>query len=104
MKRFTGLTIVLVTLALTGCSSSSDVSGHPSNDDGGYQQALGCTSVQSKPSGEIYAQDRVTCTTAAGDVTVYTFAGPEARDNWRGVAEQLGSKVLREGDTWLAVE
>jgi hypothetical protein len=68
------------------------------------QDELGCDSLSPAETEELYVQELHECERDGETTSVYTFASSGARDSWREIAEEFGTQVVAEGDTWLEVD
>jgi uncharacterized lipoprotein YajG len=99
MKRIIALAIAI--LVLGGCASKE-----ATNENAGAttsvatpSSAEGCTVTETE---EMYVAEMYAC--ADRSTRVYVFSTSSARDNWRKAAEEFGSVVVGQGDTWLEVK
>lgn len=98
MYRTIALAAAVLTLA--GCGGQAATNAAPTTTaPAATAPTAGCTAEKTE---ELYVSELYTC--AGRATSVYTFASQTARDNWRKAAEQVGSVVVGQGDTWLEVK
>jgi hypothetical protein len=86
MKR---LTILLVlALGLVACGSAEGSDAPP---------IAGCTETASE---ELFVLKMYECE----KTRVYTFKDPLSRDEWRSMAEEMGTVITNVSDHWLVVK
>lgn len=90
--------LALAMLAGCGGDDAAPTSSQSLGDD------LGCDSFTEGETDELFVRDLYECERDGETTNVYTFASSSARDSWREVAEEFGTTVVDEGDTWLEVE
>lgn len=91
-----------VAFALAGCGS--DGGGEAAADPVDLGEELGCESFAEQDTEELYVRELFDCERGGETTSVYTFNTSSARDSWREIAEEFGTVVVDEGDTWLEVE
>lgn len=94
--------VVFASLALVACGD--DDGGGSAPDPAALGDELGCESFEPLETEELYVRELFSCEREEGTTTnVYTFNTSSARDSWREIAEEFGTVVVDEGDTWLEV-
>ncbi len=84
MKRL----VVLLSLVLTACGTPAPPDAPPIFD---------CVET---PSEELFVLKMYECE----KTRVYTFKDPLSRDEWRSMAEEMGTVITNVSDHWLVVK
>lgn len=98
-KAVAAVLCCLVAAMITGCSSSGRGTAATPGD---LAARLGCTgSFTTEQSSELFVRESGRCSIDGSDVTLYTYADNDSRDNWVKSAQTFGG-VLVVGDRWTA--
>jgi hypothetical protein len=91
VKRLAAVLLVLV----AACGGGSD----PATPDE-VSAELECASFDEKETEELYVRSLYDC----DDTSVYFFNDNAARDDWWGIAKDVGGVELKRGDGWIQVK